>query len=150
MAFLIHTNYHLAQENLPDSTQFSSWVSTALHAVKKRRGEVCILLVDETEGREFNRRYRQKDYATNVLSFPAELTAGVKSPLLGDLVICCPIVAHEAATQGKKITHHYAHMVIHGTLHLLGFDHAAEVDAERMESLEIKILAKFGIANPYN
>lgn len=150
MAFLIHTNYHLPRENLPDSSQFSYWVSTALYAAKKRRGEICILLVDEAEGRKLNHRYRQKDYATNVLSFPVELTAGVKSSLLGDIVICCPIIAHEAAVQSKEITHHYAHMVIHGTLHLLGFDHDDNVDAERMEALEIKILAKLGITNPYN
>ena len=96
-----------------------------------------------------NRQYRGKDYATNVLSFPAELPRGVTSPLLGDLVVCAPVVAREAREQGKPPRDHYAHLTVHGVLHLLGFDHQNERDATRMETLETRVLAALGIADPY-
>ena len=96
-----------------------------------------------------NRNYRQRDYATNVLSFPAELPKGVKLPLLGDLVICAPVIAREAREQGKLLRNHFAHMTIHGTLHLIGFDHLNERDAKQMEALETRVLAGFGIVDPW-
>ncbi len=96
-----------------------------------------------------NRRYRHRDYATNVLSFPVELPAGIATPLIGDLVICAPVVAREAAAQGKPARAHWAHLSVHGVLHLLGHDHIVEADATRMEALERRILATLGIADPY-
>ena len=106
-------------------------------------------IVDEAEGRALNARWRGRDYATNVLSFPAELPPGVALPLLGDLVVCAPVVAREAAEQGKPEADHWAHLVIHGTLHLLGFDHESESDAVVMEGLERELLAGLGIGDPY-
>jgi probable rRNA maturation factor len=96
-----------------------------------------------------NRQYRGKDYATNVLSFPYEPSPRDKTGLLGDLVMCPPVIAREAKKQGKPLRDHYAHLTIHGVLHLLGYDHEVAAEAKRMEGLEIRILAGFGIANPY-
>lgn len=149
MPFRIHTNYHIAPLDQPSPEQFSAWVGAALRGARKRNGEVCIAVVDATEGRELNRQYRGKDYATNVLSFPAALPRGVRSDLLGDLVLCAPVVADEALAQHKSCLDHYAHLSVHGTLHLLGFDHIDAADAECMEAMETRILAKLGIANPY-
>ena len=106
-------------------------------------------IVDEAEGRALNERWRGRDHATNVLSFPAELPPGVALPLLGDLVVCAPVVAREAAEQGKAEADHWAHLVIHGTLHLLGFDHETEAEATVMEDLERALLAGLGIGDPY-
>jgi probable rRNA maturation factor len=101
--------------------------------------------VDEAEGRALNLAYRNKDYATNVLTFTITETPH----LLGDIVICAPIVASEAAEQGKTVAAHYAHLTVHGVLHLHGYDHEIEAQAELMEAIEIQILAKLGYANPY-
>jgi probable rRNA maturation factor len=111
--------------------------------------ELSIRLVDAAEGRALNQRYRGKDYATNVLSFPVELPAGVTVPLIGDLVICAPVVAREAKEQGKSGREHWAHLTVHGVLHLMGYDHMLDMQAEVMESLECQILATLGIADPY-
>jgi probable rRNA maturation factor len=108
-----------------------------------------VRITDEAEIRELNATYRGKDYATNVLSFPFEAPPGVDIPLLGDIVVCAAVVAREAAEQEKPLQAHWAHMVIHGTLHLLGYDHIEEADAEEMEGLEIRLLADLGYANPY-
>jgi probable rRNA maturation factor len=105
--------------------------------------------VDTDDGRSLNRDYRGKDYATNVLSFPAEFPPGMDLPLIGDLAICAPVVLREAAEQGKAARDHWAHMTIHGVLHLLGYDHLVEQEAELMEALETRILAGLGIADPY-
>ena len=114
---------------------------------------VTILLTDDDSVRDLNARFRGKDYATNVLSFPADLPEGLPEdfdfPQLGDLVICAPVVVREAAEQGKALGDHYAHLTIHGVLHLLGFDHVEEAEAEEMEALERQILASLGIADPY-
>lgn len=116
---------------------------------RRRNGEISLRIVDADEGQSLNRRYRERDYATNVLSFPVELPPGLKSPLLGDLVICAPVVAREAPQQGKSLRDHYAHLTIHGTLHLLGYDHEDDEDAERMESIERLVLSRLGIDDPY-
>jgi len=113
------------------------------------RADVCLRIVDEREGRSLNRHYREKNYATNVLSFPAELPTGVKLPLLGDIVICAPVVAREAREQHKPLHAHYAHLTVHGVLHLLGFDHEDERDAMVMETIERGILAGLGLPDPY-
>ncbi|WP_257387200.1 rRNA maturation RNase YbeY [Tahibacter caeni] len=140
----------LSANGVPRGDSFRAWVGAALAAVRRRRpSELSIHVVDAAEGREFNRHYRGRDYATNVLSFPAELPPGVRLPLLGDLILCAPVVAREAAEQGKPLRDHYAHMTVHGVLHLLGHDHLADAEAERMEALERRALARLGIADPY-
>lgn len=140
----------LPRKGIPLQASFARWTEAALRAANRRRdSELSIRIVDAHEGRELNRDYRRRDYATNVLSFPAELPAGMKLPLLGDLVICAPVVTREAAEQGKCLRDHYAHMTVHGTLHLLGYDHEDDSDAERMEALERKALNQLGVADPY-
>ena len=126
---------------LPSKAQFKKWAQAALRV----ESEVTIRIVDEHEARALNSQYRGKDYATNVLTFPI-----TESPILmGDIVICAPVVAAEAIAQNKSITEHFAHLTVHGMLHLSGFDHEAEPQAELMEALEVQILAKLGYANPY-
>ena len=111
--------------------------------------ELSIHITDRDEISELNQTYRDKAGPTNVLSFPAELPEELGLPLLGDIVICAPVVEDEAREQGKSLQAHWAHMIIHGTLHLLGYDHINDDDADIMESLEIDILQSFGFQNPY-
>lgn len=142
--------YALPRSGLPAANSFRQWVETALRGAKYRKpAELAIRLVDGDEGRALNRDYRGKDYATNVLSFPADLPPDLKLPLLGDLAICAPVVLREAAEQGKRPRDHWAHMTIHGVLHLLGYDHIRNCEAEAMEALETRILADLGMADPY-
>lgn len=145
-------NYALPRKGLPAAASFRKWVAAALKG-RIREADLAIRLVDSKEGRSLNRHYRARDYATNVLSFPAELPEGlpkgVKLPLLGDLVICAPVVAREAREQKKALNDHYAHLTVHGVLHLLGWDHEDEREAECMEQLEREILATLGIDDPY-
>jgi len=136
------------RRGVPLRRSFASWID-AIPQLRRRKAEVNILIVDAKAGRRYNREFRGKDYATNVLSFPCEPLPHVKTALLGDLVICAPVVAREAAEQGKRVRDHYAHLTIHGVLHLLGHDHQAVAEAERMEALERRILAGIGIADPY-
>lgn len=133
--------------DLPAQEWFVKWIEAAARAINhKRSGEITVRLVDEEEGRELNATYRQKDYATNVLSFPYVCD---EQTLSGDLVLCPGVVAREAQEQDKTLTAHYAHLVVHGVLHLQGFDHLTEEDAEAMESVEKRILASLGFADPY-
>lgn len=133
----------------PDEADFRHWCELALRQ-RSADSELTIRLVDEPEGRELNRTWRHKDYATNVLSFPADIPEGLLDiPLLGDLVICVPVVEREAAEQGKAPQAHWAHLVIHGCLHLLGYDHLEDAEAEEMESLERHLLAELGHPDPY-
>lgn len=149
----VAVGYALPRAGLPAAVSFRKWVAAAL-AGRIREADLAIRLVDAKEGQALNRHYRGKDYATNVLSFPADLPEGlpegVRMPLLGDLVLCAPVIAREAREQGKPLAAHYAHLTVHGTLHLLGWDHADEVEAEAMEQLEREILAGLGIADPYH
>lgn len=142
--------YAMPRNGLPSSASFHRWAQAALRGAKRRKPvELAIRIVDTEEGRALNRDYRGKDYATNVLSFPAELPPGVQLPLIGDLAICAPVVLREAAEQGKPPRDHWAHLTVHGVLHLLGYDHIDDREAEAMETLEIRILAGLGIADPY-
>lgn len=135
--------------NLPAASEFTRWCSTALSG-QREVAELTIRIVDEEEGRALNRDWRGKDYATNVLSFVADVPPGILDiPLLGDLVICAPVVAREAAEQGKSPSAHWAHLVIHGCLHLLGYDHIADDEADAMEAIEQQLLASLGYPNPY-
>ncbi len=133
---------------IPSLAEFQHWVE---HALKDRieTTELCIRVVDEAESQQLNRDYRGKSKPTNVLSFPFEAPPGIKLNLLGDLVICAPVVAHEAQEQHKTLNHHWAHLVIHGILHLLGYDHIEDQQAQIMESLETRLLAELDIADPY-
>ncbi|HXD36791.1 MAG TPA: rRNA maturation RNase YbeY [Rhodanobacter sp.] len=147
---LVHLGYAVPRAGLPAPASFRRWVEAALRGAKRRRpAELSIRVVDAGEGRALNRDYRGKDYATNVLSFPVELPPGVALPLIGDLAICAPVVLREAAEQGKRPGDHWAHLTIHGVLHLLGYDHIEDAEAEAMEALETRILAGLGIADPY-
>ncbi|RAN80921.1 rRNA maturation RNase YbeY [Bacillus sp. SRB_336] len=142
--------YGVSRAGLPSAASFRRWVEAALHGAKRRKPtELAIRIVDVDEGRALNRDYRGKDYATNVLSFPAELPPGVALPLIGDLAICAPVVLREAAEQAKLPRDHWAHLTIHGVLHLLGYDHIDDAEANVMEALETRILAGLGIADPY-
>ncbi|GAA5186112.1 rRNA maturation RNase YbeY [Ferrimonas gelatinilytica] len=134
--------------NLPTHDQFQAWVDAAL-AGQAGEHELTIRVCDAAESQQLNRDYRGKDKPTNVLSFPFEAPPGIELPLLGDLVICAEVVAQEAAEQEKSLMDHWAHMVIHGCLHLIGYDHIEDQDAEEMEALEQQLLAQLGIADPY-
>lgn len=141
-----------SSSSIPDDKQFQLWAEAALANIGGSFS-LGIRVVDKQEAQRFNRDYRNKDYATNVLSFPAELPEGlpedIRQSQLGDLLICAPVVTREALEQQRPEADHWAHLMIHGVLHLLGYDHEESGEAEAMESMEIKILAKLGIADPY-
>jgi probable rRNA maturation factor len=132
----------------PTLKQFSQWVQLVFKHFNKDF-QVSIEIVDLKTSQQLNKDYRGKDKPTNVLSFPLELPDYVDEPLLGDLAICAEIVKKEAQQQNKDETHHWAHLTLHGTLHLLGFDHILEQEAEEMEALEIELLKQLKIPNPY-
>lgn len=142
-------------DNVPSASVIQSWVQEVINELSVAgECEISIRIVDEEEGRELNNQYRDKDSATNVLSFPADDATIVNLPpdlpqLLGDIVICGPVVEREATDQHKAIESHWAHLLVHGTLHLLGHDHENDADAEEMEAIEIRILGRRGVANPY-
>lgn len=138
-----------AQE-LPERHQLQHWVDRSLSACHYTAdSEIVVRIVETEESARLNRRYRNKQGATNILSFPFEAPDGVTLDLLGDLVICAPLVALESRMQHKPLLHHWAHIVVHGVLHLLGYDHLVDAEAEQMEALEIHILRQLNIANPY-
>lgn len=133
---------------LPKPAEFRRWVKAALPE-SRSEAELTLRLVGEEEGARLNEMYRHKTGATNVLSFPFEAPPGVTLPLLGDIVICAPVVAREAREQGKASAAHWAHMTVHGVLHLLGYDHIEPAQAEEMEATERAILAQLGFSDPY-
>lgn len=136
-----------ARSSVPDDDQLARWAMTGWQ--QDHDSEVTLRLVDAPESQALNHQYRGKDKPTNVLSFPFESPAGITVPLAGDLVICAPVVEQEAQEQNKTAEAHWAHMVIHGMLHLQGYDHMEDADADIMESLEIRLLAELGYNNPY-
>jgi len=140
-----------SSEPVPTAADIHAWIAAALAGrAPQEQVEVCVRLVDCDEMAQLNKTYRGKTGATNVLSFPADLPADLDLPLLGDIVICAPVVRSEAAQQGKSQSAHWAHMTVHGTLHLLGYDHIEEDEATVMESLESAILDTLNYSCPYD
>ena len=148
MACDLAVEVRIQGSDLPAMTRLQRWVEAALPAASAD-AEIGLCIVDEPESQALNLRYRGLDKPTNVLSFPAELPTELNLPLLGDLVVCAPVVAREATEQGKQLEAHWAHMLVHGTLHLLGYDHTNDADAEQMEALETDILTSLGYPDPY-
>jgi len=135
-------------KQLPGNEQFQLWVDAVL-TDGSQDSEIVIRIVDEAEMIQFNEQYRNKKGSTNILSFPFDPPEEADSCLLGDLLVCAPVVELEAQQQNKTLVHHWAHMIVHGVLHLIGYDHMNDLDAEEMEGLEIKILKSIKIDNPY-
>jgi probable rRNA maturation factor len=144
----IDVQYAISADGIPAPEKLRHWVECALQGGHPE-AELALRIVDEAEITALNRQYRGKDGATNVLSFAFSPMPGVVTEQLGDIVICAPVVAAEAVAQGKSLEAHWAHIVIHGVLHLLGYDHHEEKDAQEMESLEIRLLAALGHPDPY-
>ena len=133
----------------PTNGAFRTWVEAALRGAQALPGALVLRIVDEAEGAELNQAWRKRGSPTNVLSFPADLLENPAFRVLGDLVLCAPVVRREARAQGKRQAAHWAHLVIHGTLHLLGYDHVVKNEAEAMEALECSVLAGLGFPDPY-
>lgn len=152
MSVEVEVQYAVEAEGAPPASAFRIWSEAAL-ADREGDVELVIRIVDEPESRALNQEYRGKDRPTNVLSFPFEAPQGVPPEAagdhLGDLVICAPVVEREAVEQGKPLAAHWAHMVVHGVLHLLGFDHVDSAQAQQMEDREREILDSLGISDPY-
>ena len=141
----LSVQYACNKDHLPLRQKIQSWARAALNVDGMRGGQVTVRFVDAEEGQALNREFRNKDYATNVLSFPYE-----SEPVVcGDLVICAPVVEREASEQGKSLEAHIAHLIVHGVLHLQGYDHERKTDAHRMEDKERALLAALGFADPY-
>ena len=137
-----------AAAEYPNEQQFQAWVDAVL-TESDQDSEIVIRLVDAEESAALNQQYRHKAGPTNILSFPFEAPPEVEMDLLGDLVVCVPVIAREAEQQHKALLQHWAHITVHGVLHLIGYDHIEDADAEEMEALEIQILSRLNIANPY-
>ena len=135
--------------DIPTSSELERWANVVLAYEGASEQEVTVRFTDEVESQALNFEYRGKEKPTNVLSFPFEAPPGIEINLLGDLVICAPVISREAKEQQKAVVNHYAHMTVHGLLHLMGYDHIEDADAEEMESKEIEILAQLGIDDPY-
>lgn len=149
MAYQIDIESNSQSQLIPTLAELECWISAALQSQQFDDAEVSVYIVDEDEGQELNAQYRGKDYPTNVLSFTADIAEEVGVPLLGDLVVCAPVVEREAQEQSKTLQAHWAHMLVHGTLHLLGFDHIEDDEAEAMEALETQIVTGLGYPAPY-
>jgi probable rRNA maturation factor len=145
----IDIQYASKAADLPNKDMINRWVNAALQSIDEPEPELTIRIVDEAEAQQLNEQWRQRSYPTNVLSFPFESPPGINIPLLGDIIICAAVVKLEAAEQQKSVESHWAHMIIHGCLHLLGYDHIDDSEANIMENLEIDILHSLGYSNPY-
>jgi probable rRNA maturation factor len=135
-------------ENLPSQSQFEAWANAALQTLKPD-AELTIRISESQESQQLNHQYRGKNKPTNVLSFPFEVPPGIELPLIGDLIICPEVVLREALEQEKSFHDHFAHMVIHGCLHLMGYDHITSEEADEMETFEKTLLSDLNIADPY-
>ncbi len=148
MSVEVDVQYAAKSKALPGAAEIRAWARAAI-AGRRVEAELSIRVVDEVEMTALNRTFRGCDQPTNVLSFPFDKMPGVDIPLLGDVVVCAPVVSREARQQGKAERAHWAHMVVHGTLHLLGYDHGEPADAEVMEQMEKDILDSLGYGDPY-
>ncbi|MEE9159231.1 MAG: rRNA maturation RNase YbeY [Gammaproteobacteria bacterium] len=148
MSVEIDVQYAVMADGLPSVSDIETWIGAVVRG-RRKNVQLTVRIVDEEEGTELNERWRQARGPTNVLSFPSEGLEAIAPDLLGDVVICAPVVESEAREQGKSLTAHWTHMVIHGTLHLLGFDHVDEDHAREMELLEAQILKELGYSDPY-
>jgi len=144
----VHVRRTERAASVPSARRLASWVAAALGR-RAAGSELSVLVVGRARSRALNARYRQRDRATNVLSFPAARAVRTRSGLLGDLVICPAVLRAEAQAQGKPLAAHWAHLVVHGVLHLIGFDHQLPADARRMERREIRVLRRLGFDDPY-
>ena len=148
VAVAVRVQYAVLRRGLPAPASFRRWAGAAL-AGRRAVAEVGVRVVDREEGAALNHRYRGKDGPTNVLSFPFDPPPGVDLPWLGELVLCAPVVEEEARSQGKAPRSHWAHLVVHGILHLVGYDHGSEAEAAVMERVEVEVLRGLGIDDPY-
>ena len=148
MSVEVDVQYAVTGEGIPEPDAIAGWVEAAV-AGQRDSAALTVRVVDEAEIRMLNRTYRGQDRPTNVLSFPVGDMPGMQVSLLGDVVVCAPVVKRQAREQRKTERAHWAHMVVHGTLHLLGYDHMAPADAEEMEQVEKVILDRFGYEDPY-
>jgi probable rRNA maturation factor len=149
MNYQIDIEINSQSQQIPSQEKCEAWIAAVLKSQELQNAEVSLYIVDEKESQELNTQYRGKEKPTNVLSFPADIPEEVGVPLLGDLVICAPVVEREAKEQQKSLDAHWAHMLVHGSLHLLGYDHIEDEDAEQMENLETSILVNLGFPAPY-
>ena len=150
MSYRIDVEVNSSSTKIPSLENIEHWISTALHSDELNQAEVSVYIVDESESQELNSQYRGKNKPTNVLSFPADIPDEVGVPLLGDLVVCAPVVEREAQEQGKSLDAHWAHMLVHGTLHLLGYDHINDGEADVMEALETRLITQLHFPAPYS
>lgn len=148
MSIILDLQVATTETNIPTAEDLQRYLEAAVSPFQAE-AEVTIRIVDEAESQQLNFDYRHKDKPTNVLSFPFQAPPGIELPLLGDLIICAQVVAKEAEEQNKTLEAHWAHMVVHGCLHLLGFDHINDTDAEEMEAEEVQILQELGFSDPY-
>jgi probable rRNA maturation factor len=149
MKLRLSVQYGVTRAGLPTDSTLRRWAHAALKGLRRRRVALGLRIVGIAESATLNGQFRRKSYPTNVLSFPFEAPPGTRSDILGDLVICAPVVRREAHTQRKPVSAHWAHMVVHGILHLRGYDHRKRQDAAVMEKMEIRLLKELGYANPY-
>ncbi len=150
MSLMINLQIAVSSAQIPDKDKFQLWADTAADACPCADKELTIRITDMKESAELNSRYRNRASATNVLSFPYEDPPGVVTDMLGDLVICAPLVQHEADEQHKSVEAHWAHLVVHGVLHLCGYDHIDAAQADEMEALETSIITGLGYSPPYD
>lgn len=139
------TQYAARTADIPPRSAFRKWIKAAL----VHDAEIGLRVVDEAEGNSLNRNFRGRDYATNVLTFIYDNAGPNVQSLAGDIVLCAPVIEREAREQHKNLTAHYAHLTVHGVLHLQGYDHESDVEASAMEQMEAEILERLGYENPY-
>jgi probable rRNA maturation factor len=139
-----------SESGVPESRLIEKWAATAYGKVAEEQAELTVRIVDEDDGRQFNEQYRKQETATNVLSFPFEDPPNVRTNILGDIVACAPVISREAQEQGKTLHAHWAHLIVHGVLHLCGYHHEVNDDAQIMQRLETEIVEHLGFSNPHS